>query len=77
MTTYCKIPESDWLFRDQVGQRRTEDAKWTPAEEPVRQWCLHELVRTYGVGLVALRKVYACVYYLFSKYYQSVIKEVS
>ena len=49
MTSYYDIPESAWLFRDQSGRRRNEDAKWTPDEESVRQWCLHELIRTYGV----------------------------
>jgi hypothetical protein len=54
MTTYYDIPEAAWLFRDQIGQRRTEDAKWSPAEESVRQWCLQELIRTYGVRIDCL-----------------------
>ena len=54
MTTYYNIAESAWLFRDQIGQRRTEDAKWTSAEESVRQWCLHELIRTYGARVDCL-----------------------
>lgn len=35
MTTYYDILESAWRFHDHVKQRRTEDAKWTPAEESV------------------------------------------
>lgn len=60
MTTYYNIPDSAWLFREPIGQRRTEDARWTPAEESVRQWCLHELIRTYGVRADCL-EVERCV----------------
>ena len=35
MTTYYNIPDSAGLFRDQVGPRQAEDAKWTPAEGSV------------------------------------------
>ncbi len=47
MTTpaYYEIPESAWIFRAAPVARQDTDAKWSPAEESVRQWCLHELIR--------------------------------
>ncbi len=49
--TYYTIPESAWLFQSQISQRRTEDKKWSNPEEAVRQWCVHELIRAYGVRI--------------------------
>ena len=54
MTTYYNIPDSAWLFRDQLGRRRTEDAKWTPAEESVRQGCIHEPIWKYSAQVDCL-----------------------
>ena len=53
MTTpaFYTIPESAWLFQSQISQRRTEDKKWSNVEESVRQWCIHELIRSYGVRI--------------------------
>ncbi len=53
MTTpaYYTIPESAWLFQSQISQRRTEDKKCANPEESVRQWCIHELIRSYGVRI--------------------------
>ncbi len=48
-SAYYTIPESAWLFQSQISQRRTEDKKWSNPEESVRQWCVHELIRAYGV----------------------------
>jgi len=56
MTTpaYYEVPESAWMFRDASAARPSTDAKWSPAEESVRQWCLYELIRTYGVRIDCL-----------------------
>ena len=54
MTSYYDIPEPAWLFRDKIVARTTEDKKWTPNEESVRQWCLHELIRSCGVRVDCL-----------------------
>lgn len=47
MTTpaYYEVPESAWMFRDAAAARPYTDAKWSPAEESVRQWCLQELIQ--------------------------------
>jgi len=47
MTTpaYHEVPESAWRFRDAAATRHNTDAKWSPAEESVRQLCLQERIR--------------------------------
>lgn len=48
---YYEVPEDAWLFRPAADKRPDADRNWTPAEERVRQWCLHELIRSYGVDI--------------------------
>lgn len=43
------VPENAWLFRQSASERGASDKKWTLSEEAVRQWCIQELIRTYGV----------------------------
>ena len=43
--SFYEVPESAWLFRGAGHQ---------PKEEPVRQWCAHELIRAYGLRVLDL-----------------------
>jgi len=54
MGPFYDIPEDAWLFRGVAGKRGEIDRRWTAAEEGVRQWCLHELIRAYGVNVCDL-----------------------
>lgn len=49
--TFYKISEDVWMFRKAAAERDASDKKWTPHEEAVRQWCIQELIRTYGVRI--------------------------
>lgn len=40
--TFYEVPNGAYLFRECVGSRAVR-------EEPVRQWCAHELIRCYGI----------------------------
>jgi len=52
MHSFYEIPEDVWLFRQAVKTCESDQKrKWTPREEQVRQWCLHELFRTYGINV--------------------------
>jgi hypothetical protein len=48
---FYKVPEDAWMFRKASAERVAGDKKWTPDEEAVRQWCIQELIRTYGVRI--------------------------
>jgi len=49
------VTEDAWLFRDVLrSSAEDESSKWTPHEEAVRQWCLHELLRCYGVSVASI-----------------------
>jgi hypothetical protein len=48
---FYKVSEDAWLFRDATVERGSNDTKWTPHEEAVRQWCVQELIRVYGVRI--------------------------
>ncbi len=56
MTTpaYYEIPESAWIFRAAPAARPSTDAQWSPSEESARQWCLQDLIRSYGVRIDCL-----------------------
>lgn len=45
-TQFYEVPIDAWLFRRASG---TDPA--SPPEEQVRQWCLHELIRAYGISI--------------------------
>lgn len=49
--TFYTVPEDAWLFKKSVEGRRVSDKKWTALEEFVRQWCIQELIRKYGVRI--------------------------
>lgn len=51
MTRFYTVPEDAWMFRQTSKERVAGDKKWTPDEEAVRQWCIQELIRTYGVRI--------------------------
>lgn len=51
MVPFYEIPKDAWLFRSAAEKRGPADRRWTEAEEHVRQWCLHELIRAYGVSV--------------------------
>lgn len=54
MKQFYNIPEKAWLFKEPASERSLSDKKWSSAEESVRQWCLHELIRSYGVRVDCL-----------------------
>jgi hypothetical protein len=49
--TFYEVPENAWVFRNATEARVADDQKWTPHEEVVRQWCIQELIRAYGVRI--------------------------
>jgi len=48
---FYTVPEDAWLFRNAAVERGSNDKNWTPHEEFVRQWCIQELIRVYGVRI--------------------------
>lgn len=42
-----------WLFRQSTDRNPQPDLESMP-EEHVRQWCLHELIRAYGISICRL-----------------------
>jgi hypothetical protein len=53
MNQFYTVPEDAWLFRTSVPSPDS-DGQRSPCEEAVRQWCLHELIRGYGVRVSCL-----------------------
>lgn len=43
---FYQVPTDAWLFR-----HADDSALAVPPEEQVRQWCLHELLRAYGISI--------------------------
>ena len=54
MNPFYQIPEDAWLFRGSARDRAATDRRWKTPEEEIRQWCLHELIRTYGISVCDL-----------------------
>jgi hypothetical protein len=52
-TSFYEVPERAWLFRQAACGVQEATQKLLP-EEQVRQWCLHELIRAYGVSVCRL-----------------------
>ena len=50
-SVFYKVPEAAWLFRKAAEARIAGGRKWSSQEEFVRQWCIQELIRTYGVRI--------------------------
>lgn len=55
MGPFYEIPEDAWLFRQAAQGRGETDRRWRTPEERIRQWCLHELIRAYGVSVCDLQ----------------------
>lgn len=51
--SFYEVTARAWLFRQVAGHAQTADLASMP-EEHVRQWCLHELLRAYGVSICNL-----------------------
>jgi hypothetical protein len=51
--SFYDVPEQAWLFRQAAREVRETEPAAMP-EEQVRQWCLHELIRAYGVSVCRL-----------------------
>jgi hypothetical protein len=49
--SFYKVSQDAWIFNKVAKDREVNDAKWTAHEEFVRQWCIQELIRTYGVRI--------------------------